>query len=781
MKNNRVELLAPAGDRQSFIGAINAGADAVYIGGKNFGARKFASNFSDEEIVEMISYAHLREVKLYVTINTIIFENEMEEVIRYADFLVEHQVDALIVQDLGVVSMFVKRYPDTEIHLSTQGNVYNINQLKYMKKIGVSRVILARETSIDDIKIMKKEVDLDLEIFIHGALCVSYSGNCLFSSLNGGRSGNRGECAQPCRLKYKLYRDENLMNSDSYILSTKDLMTISNIYELISTGVSSLKIEGRMRKPEYVVATVRAYRAAIDQYYDNTRSLDNEKSIKEMKMVFNREYTKGYLLNEAPYMINNAHRPNHQGVQIGTVLSYNFGKTSIQLTDTLSVGDGIRILGKNDSGGKVSKILLNGNSVQKANQNDVVIIDFPSFVEENSLVMKTLDYELESSLKVYFDEAYKLVNIYGRMKCVVGRPIEVEIESEHFDSILVISDYIVEKAKNASQDAEKIRSQFCKFGNTFYNLTSFIVETDNESFIPNNVFNNLRREIIDLLNGQRILRRKRTIISNIGIDVRRESKFEIMLNAKVETYDQYLAAKNSLVDIIYVNEKVKLTKEELNDPRVYISMNRIWHNLDNYSRFDRLLINDVGALDLTSKAAIRVNYTLNTVNSNTVETLLSQKVESITMSLESSFENTKEIIHNYNLKQGQKPEIEVVIYGRMDLMLSKYCPITKSENVLNSNCNLCQKHKYYLADQNENTYSIIRDGECNVRIIHYQTLRLIDYLHQLINEGVTNLRLDFTDENYEETLEIINAYKNKMSNSYYILPDKKYTTGRFLR
>ncbi|MFA6378090.1 MAG: peptidase U32 family protein, partial [Acholeplasmataceae bacterium] len=339
----KVELLAPAGHKDALIGAINAGADAIYLAGKRFGARAYANNFSDEELIETIDYAHVRGVRVFVAINTLVFDDEVEDLISYADFLVKHHVDALIVQDLGMIDLFVKRYPDTEIHVSTQFNTHNLYQVKMLKALGVKRIVLARETSIQTIKAIKKEVDIELEVFIHGALCVSYSGNCLMSSMIGGRSGNRGECAQPCRLPYQLYKDNQKIQDSSYLLSTKDLMTIDYIGELIEIGIDSFKIEGRMRKKEYVIETVKAYRHAIDQHLSHQK-YDSTNDIDRLKRVFNREFTKGFVLNEVPRLINNSEFQNHLGVPLGKVIGYQKNRVKILLEEPIRIGDGYRIL-----------------------------------------------------------------------------------------------------------------------------------------------------------------------------------------------------------------------------------------------------------------------------------------------------------------------------------------------------------------------------------------------------------------------------------------------------
>ncbi|PKK89273.1 MAG: hypothetical protein CVV62_01465, partial [Tenericutes bacterium HGW-Tenericutes-7] len=401
----QVELLSPAGDRLSFIGAINAGCNAVYLAGKKFGARSFAQNFEVEEIIEMIKYAHLRNVLVYVTLNTLVYDDEIPALIEYADILVKNHVDALIIQDLGVLEIFSKRYPNTDLHASTQMNTLNVEQAKFLKSIGVKRIILARETSIEEIKHIKENVDIELEVFIHGALCISYSGNCYFSSMIGGRSGNRGECAQSCRLPYELYKEDELIENKSYLLSAKDLITIDHLEALIELGIDSLKIEGRMRKPEYVVQSVKSYRNLIDSYYNN-QEIDNENEKEKLTKVFNRGQTKGFLFNETPKEIVNSDKPNHVGVTIGKVINFNRGKVTVLLNDSLSVNDGIKFISNKECGMTVSRISKNDMVISQAFSGEVVVLDSKDPVEVGSVVVKTSDSELENTLSVYLKEDY---------------------------------------------------------------------------------------------------------------------------------------------------------------------------------------------------------------------------------------------------------------------------------------------------------------------------------------------------------------------------------------
>lgn len=320
----KVELLSPAGNMETLLAAIKGGCDAVYLGGKAFGARAFAKNFDDNELKEAVKICHLYGVKIYVTANILVYENEIKEFLNYLKFLYEIGVDAVIMQDLGMMALAHKLIPNLEIHASTQINCHNKESIDFLKKIGVSRVVLARELSSEEIKDLGSK--MEIEVFVHGALCVSYSGNCLFSSLNGGRSGNRGMCAGSCRLPYDLLKDGKEVKEDGkYLLSTKDLCLASNLKDVLDLGVSSLKIEGRMKSPEYVEYVTHVYRRLIDEYYKNGNPQIRKEEILNLKKLFNRTFTAGYMFDDNIYNIKS---PNHLGSYLGEIIkiekdSYN--------------------------------------------------------------------------------------------------------------------------------------------------------------------------------------------------------------------------------------------------------------------------------------------------------------------------------------------------------------------------------------------------------------------------------------------------------------------------
>ena len=395
MKLKKPELLAPAGDFTSLKAAILAGCDAVYLGGKLFGARAFSNNFSNDELIEAIKYAHLYGVKVYVTVNTLVYEREVDKFMDYIDFLYRHNVDALIVQDIGMMDLIRKTYPLLELHASTQMHIHNLEGVKLIESLGLKRVVLARETPIELIKKIKRNSTIELEVFTHGALCISYSGQCLFSSFIGNRSGNRGSCAGSCRQKYNLVVDNKKVNSEQYLLSTKDLCTLEKIGDLINLGVDSLKIEGRMKSPSYVYLVTKLYREAIDSYCLNSQVKINLDELDDLKKIFNRQYTKGFLFNDNDVV--NSYRPNHLGVEIGKVIKSQNNYVDILLTADLNINDGIRFI-DDDIGFIVTSLFKNKKRIDHAKKGDVISIYCKDKIS-NTKVFKTTDYLLNKKIE----------------------------------------------------------------------------------------------------------------------------------------------------------------------------------------------------------------------------------------------------------------------------------------------------------------------------------------------------------------------------------------------
>ena len=699
------ELLSPVGNKECLMAAINSGCDAVYLSGINFGARSFAGNFNKEELVEAINTCHLYGVRVYVTANTLIFDSEVERFIEYIDFLHKNNVDAVIMQDIGMIDLVRKTYPNLVIHASTQVNIHNLETVKLLESIGVKRVVLARETPIELIKEIKENTNIEIEIFIHGALCISYSGQCLFSAMIGSRSGNRGTCAQSCRQKYSLEIDDKIVEKDKYLLSTKDLNTLDYIGKLIDIGIDSLKIEGRMKRPEYVYIVTSVYRKAINNYSKNKNTNISKHDIENIKRIFNREFTKGFIFNEKNENYTNTFRPNHLGIKIGNVTEYKNGYAYIKLTEDVNINDGIRIIGKNDVGITVTKIDRISSDTIKIKIDEV---------NKGYIVLKTSDYnfikEIQNKISIN-----KKINISGIISIKENKPILFKI-SDGINNVECMSEYIVESAINNETDAVEIKKQLSKLGNTIYNLIDLKIEKDENVFIPKIVLNELRRKAVDLLNDKRLYK----------INYRKE-KYYIKLNnyeitnkknILINKYEDYLKYKNKC-DIIIVDSK-KLY-DRINKDDIIFRMNRINEKLIDYKC--KLLVNDLGSIYKYKN--VDTDFTLNVANSYSVAFLHSIGVNKITLSYELNFNQIKRLVNDYKERYGKHPNLEVIIDSYPEVMVSKY-------NLLNKN------KQGYLIDRFNNKYKVLCKDNY-MYIYNYKKIKLDDNYFKI---GINNIRIN---------------------------------------
>ena len=642
----KIELLAPAGNMESLIAAINAGADAVYLSGKKYGARAYAANFSDEQLIEAINYAHLYDVKVYVTVNTLIYEHEMDDFIKYIEFLHTNNVDAIIIQDLGAMDLVRKLFPNLEIHASTQMNIHSLESVKLLEKLNIKRAVLSRELSIDEIDNIKKNSNIELEIFVQGALCVSFSGQCLMSSLIGGRSGNRGTCSQCCRMKYDLISNNDTIDS-GYLLSTKDLCTLNNIDKLINIGINSLKIEGRMKRKEYVYLAVSLYRKAIDSYI-NTGKIDiTDEDIYELKKIFNRNFTKGFIFNENNNNFINKIRPNHQGVQIGNVIKIKNNYFYLKLSHDLNLQDGIRIV-DDDIGFTVTEIFINDIKVKSAHSGDIVKIK--KRINSLSKVVKTTDYvqlkEIENKIKI---------NKKLPLDIIVNAKLDNKLEmiAKYNDYIVNLSsDYIIDKAINNSTSASDIKNKIDRLNDTVYYLNNIDINIDDNIFIPVSIINNLRRDVVDKLNCER-LKRKKITKGFYSIEL----KDYKVVRKKSILIDSNIIPKN--YDEVYNFKDIDNTTLKLN--RIII---------DHKDINKRVLVSELGSINKYKNVVS--DFSLNVVNSYTVALLHHLGVDKITLSYELKYEDIKRIIDNYHKRYNKHPNLEVIVSGYEEAMVCKY-------------------------------------------------------------------------------------------------------------
>ncbi|MFA5380837.1 MAG: U32 family peptidase [Candidatus Izemoplasmatales bacterium] len=776
----KIELLAPVGSKEALIGAINAKADAIYLGGKRFSARAYATNFEDEEIEEIIKYAHLRSVLVYIAVNTLIFDDEIDAFIACVDRYVSQGVDALILQDLGMIKLVHERYPKVIIHASTQINAHHINQVRFLKQLGVTRVIMARETSLETIIAIKKQIDIELEVFVHGALCVSYSGNCLFSSMVGHRSGNRGECGQLCRLPYTLLKDGVPVSEEAYLMSTKDLMTLPELETLIKAGIDAFKIEGRMRKVDYVVQTVLSYRKAMEDVYKH-QITDWEREIDKLKRVFNREYTEGFLLGAKPFTINNSYRPNHMGVEVGKVIAFNHGKVTIRLTRDIAVGDGIRIIGTKDYGDTISRIIKDGMTVPFGKADEQVIIDSGESIEPGSVVLKTLDHELVHSLDIYLDSDYKLIPLIGKITALINQPLCLEVADDDFHQVSIKSDFLVLEAQKAPATSESITAQIDKLGNTPFFWKRLTIDMDKTGFVPNKVLNELRRAAIEEITALRTNR----LIPDKSPEFNREAyqfssePFELI--AKIRTMNQLNACIEMGIKTVYYEEVLNLDEQAFKDLSLWKIKRRIWPEIDNFIARDNLVANEIGTIYANQGKTMVGDIFLNVTNSETIELLSRYGLKSVTLSLEVNQERIRELVKRYEVKYHTKPNLEVVVYGKTELMLSKYCPIAKTMGSNKTDCHLCEHNQYALKDRMDYEFLLVNDGICNIRVLNPKPLCLIDFVGFFQTAGITKLRMDFTTESFNETQEMIEAFQKAIRKEAYLVNRHMMTYGRFLK
>lgn len=683
---NQIELLAPAGNMEAFKAAVVAGADAIYIGGKLFGARNYASNFTIEEMEEAITYAHLYDRKVYVTVNTIIYEAEVPSFLSYIESLVKIHVDALIIQDLGMADLLHQMYPTLELHASTQMHIHNLEGVKMIEQLGFKRAVIAREVDIDTIKQIKKETSLALEVFGHGALCVCYSGQCYMSYTIGGRSGNRGTCAQCCRQPYKVKCQNKTYNDGKYPLSMKDLNILPYISEFIEAGIDSIKIEGRMKRAEYVYMIVSLYRKAIDSYYQKgsfTLSLEDEKKLYK---IFNRTFTKGFLFHENEKDIVHDYRPNHMGIVIGKVTQIMKNKIKILLKEDVSIGDGIRILNeKEDYGMTIASMCVQNRNVSSAHAKQEIELICNASISKNDLVIKTSDKKDLDEIHMQMKQQIK-IPIMIKLQAYINKPLLLILEDGK--NKVQVEGVIVEKAKASPISKETIEKQVTKLGDSPFIKKQVDIEAANSIFISIKEINSLRRKAVEELIRKRIWRYsvEKKSYQRIVPSFPQENKYAV----KLSTLKQYEKIKNKSIDIIYAPASIC---ESIEDKRLIESMPRV---VKKYPyKINKKLITELGAL--YDSQDVDIDFSFNVTNSYTVALLHSLGAKRVILSYECNIHQVRKLIQNYKQRYKQNPYVGVMVYGREEVMIAKY--------------DLLGKYKLkdgYLVDRFHNQYPLTR-------------------------------------------------------------------------
>lgn len=736
------ELLVPVGNMESLYQAIHNGADAVYLGGKDFGARKFAVNFDREEMIKAIHFCHLYGVKIYVTVNTLIYSDEVESFLDYIKFLYQNHVDAVIMQDFGMICLVREIFPDLEIHASTQMHNHNKQGLEFLKELGVKRVVLARELTLSEIN--KLDVDIEKEVFIHGALCICYSGCCLFSSLVGNRSGNRGECAGSCRLPYTLLEDgQEIDTNGKYLLSPKELATYPNFIELMESDIKSFKIEGRMKSPEYVGFITRFYRNLIDQYMKTKQIKIEEKDILELQTLFTRGFTKGHLFKDTNEQLMNIKTPNHIGRKIGDVIDIKKDKIIIRLSDDLNQEDGIRFL-KSDKGFIVNYLYnQKGLLISEAKKNDIIQVDNKVGLTKKDIVHKTIDSKLIKQLKEY---SYRKIKVSMKVEAMIGKPFTILLK-DNDDFEVTIKSNIVEEAKTSSMSKEKLIDQLSKLGNTPFTLQDIDVLMDQNIFLSIKKINDARREAVDLLIEKRSLRNKKVTIKDFELSSLKTPIPKNTLTVSVHNEEQLVYCLTLDFDRIYVRD-YNLYQKYKNDKRIIYQMPRVSRE-QSLNFEDRLLVTELGGLSYRNTNSISVDYSMNAVNHYTLYYLEKYGVDLTTLSIELNVEQTKSLIDDYRKLIKKEPNIEKIIYGRVDMMIMKHCLLNHLVNEGKRPCSICRNgKKYTLKDRKDINYPIFTENE----ITHILSSKIdrMDELSLDKKNGIHNFKLILFDENIKE-------------------------------
>lgn len=768
--------------------AVQNGADAIYVGLNRFSARSSAKNFTLEELKNAIDYAHLRNVKIHLTLNTLVKNNEFNDILSDIKVLYEYGLDAVIVQDLGLAQLLIQQLPELPIHASTQMTIHNLDGVLEAEALGFSRAILSRETSLTDIQYICKHSNIEIEAFIHGALCISYSGQCLFSSLIGSRSGNRGKCAQACRLPYELLEDNKVIDK-GYLLSPKDMCGLEYIPSLIECGVASLKIEGRMKNPEYVSIVTRIYRKYIDLFLEDSshyKILPEDK--KALLQVFNRGgFSSGHLNSDYNKDLIFKEKPNNMGIYIGHVSNYNTGKGHVTLTlnDSLSIGDSVSFEGE-DYKYTISELMKKNKNLPIASSGETVKIGrMKGNIRIGAKIYKLSDRNLSTFAKTTYQKENKKTKLQCKIDITENEPIKMEIKGiDTFSNvdISILSTIIPTKATHAPITKDRIEKQLLKTGNTPFSFSSIQMNLDENIHLPSiSALNDLRRTAIDYFSQKVLDTQKRKPVeinlqNNIKIskNITNNKKISLLLN----TIDCDFDYSNLEADRIYLPLHL-FTQKKYAKAIIHLTLNfDTYIYLPNIIRnnYKNLVINSID--NIITKFLIKGfvisnlsqfhmlqhyrkyefigNYTFNVFNNRTCYEL--RALDRITLSPEL---NKKEL-------NGIASDIptELIVYGRLPVMSCHYCFLGNTNKCYPECPAYCNhNHSYSLKDRLGFLFKIVPDNLQTVTTIYNS--KITSFACNDLN--VDSLRIDILDEAASEIENIISAIRagKKMTGNNY--------------
>lgn len=773
------ELLLPAGKMEALNAAVANGADAVYLSGIAYGARAGAGNFDQEEMKKALKLCHSRGIKVYVTMNTLVKDEEISQALDYVKFLYDLGVDALIVQDIGLAGAIKKLLPAFALNASTQLTIHNVRTAQWAYEFGFKRVILAREMTLKEISAIHQAVpELELEVFGHGAICISYSGQCLMSSLIGGRSGNRGYCAQPCRMTYQLWDDYygSLSGEPSHLLSPRDLNTLNELKELAAAGVVSIKIEGRMRRPEYVASVGRVYRHAIDALETQEGIPAQDQAIVEQ--VFNRDFTPGYLHGNPGIEFMSHNRPNNRGVLLGRVKDVEGKIVTLDLVKELSLGDGIEIWVK--VGGRlgctVSDIRVNKSKVETAYPGQNVEIQLPGRIGKGDRVFKTHDSILMSQAVNSYEDMGQDIPLDFTVKAKLGKNLYIAARDSHGHTAESHYGYMVEEAKKTPTDEAMVKKQISRLGGSGYTLGNLSLDIDPNIIVPASVLNRARREIVEKLDQEFFKvypsvsqhkfsqakeeylaltkEKKKRNVPKISVKVRDIYQAQAALDAgaeriifaphfglepmREESWATLAAMNNKYPDLITF-ALPRINQDEKSQPLKKDIETALANGIK------RFLVGQAGDINLKKEypeiEEIYGEFSQNVVNNQTAKELYAQGFAGITPSLEL----TAVGLSSLATTAGNK---EVLVHGAMPMMISRHCLIGA---ILGKNKNQvpcgtpCFGRPLWLKDRMDMLFPVLGDRYHNFYVYNCRELCLIDELDRLTHFQSWRIEGQFTD------------------------------------
>ncbi len=783
-----MELLSPAGNREALAAAISCGADAVYLGYTAFGARSFAGNFDADGLKEAIEYAHERGKKIYVTVNTLVKQNELESVqadglCDVLELLCRVGADAAIFQDLGAVRIARTRFPQLALHASTQMTVNNAQGAKLLHDLGFARVVPARECSLDELRRMA-DTGVEIEAFAHGALCVAVSGQCLFSSMIGSRSGNRGKCAQPCRLPYGLEGGER-----GYLLSTKDLMLLEHIPAMRDAGVYSFKLEGRMKRPEYVGVITRAYREAIDAAQAHVPYTPDKSTIDGLKQIFNRGgFTQGYVMEKSNAALMSWERPSHWGIRVGTIVSSGRQLSGVQLERDLHDGDGLQVRGKNEA-----EFTYSGKDTVKGATATVRITEK---VNIGDAVYRLTDAHQMKEIRELMAKERINIPVYGHLRAMPGEIPVLTLCDEDGHTVTACAEQPADAALQRALDQETAFARLSKMGGTPYSLKELTLESEN-AFMTAGALNALRRDALEAMRQARI---QVQCEKNPGIELKAEipqhKKMLIVQGERLCDAASLLACgadafcwQPQVYKTGYLQKEIDAYGENVKPVLVlpavtYTDQLNLLYQfvVKNGERIAAVQLNNIGQFALEWPVPVYGGQGLNITNCEAARFYEALGAQMLTLSCELTHAEMKEVF-----SRGGNFEAEV--YGRTQMMLLSHCPVRTQlgHDRQDAACDACSARggcPEIYTDRKGYRFPLRRlkmEHGCILRLYNSVTT---DLYRELQGKAAMPLsfRLAFTDEPLKRQLEIVGSYRSILEGKESTHePDTNLTSGHWRR